>query len=442
MGDLRNNQDKLKEVLAQIRKLHESAELTGENFNVFSILDSEKTHSAIIAELLNPQGSHNQETSFLKLFLDQLQKKLQKKQKAQKELRQLRENLEQIQEDELDKFRVEVETTKEGKVPGQIDILIESVGIKSGDVCIVIENKIHYAEDQERQLGRYYEYALDTGKKPCIIYLTRKGDGPEDRALYGDELDKIPLCRRLPKDTVVCLSYKDFIVKWLDNCIKKVPRIHPIRKTLHQYQMTVRKLTGRLPPEVEDILNGLEEKDDIIKRVQRKLQCKFWKELKERLIEEQLVDQNARFQLYKSVDDYKEIPDKELETYIGCNFLGLTFSIRNGLLYGGKYQVAFRVDYQETPKYHCFNYGFVFCTKDTLQKVNIESHKGELVRYMRLEHPHKKDKPSHGQDGWLSWNYFQYEHEFVIFITESKETLIRKLISEINLALSKAGVRA
>ena len=78
MSESQNNRDELKEVLkkivlGQIRKLHESAELTGENFNVFSILQMEsaevKTHSAIIAELLNPQGSHSQGTLFLKLFL-------------------------------------------------------------------------------------------------------------------------------------------------------------------------------------------------------------------------------------------------------------------------------------------------------------------------------------------------------------------------------------
>ena len=419
----------IKIVLGQIRKLHESAERTGENFNVFSILDSEKTHSAIIAELLNPQGSHNQGTLFLKLFLDQLQKKLQKK------LRQLRENLEQIQEDELDKFRVKVETTEEGKVPGQIDILIESVGIKSGNVCIVVENKIHYAGDQKRQLGRYYEYALDTRKKPCIIYLTRKGDEPEDRTLNGDEPDKIPPCRRLPKDTVVCLSYKDFIVKWLDNCIKKVPRITQIRKTLHQYQMTVRKLTGRLPPEVEDILNGLGEKDDIIKGVQHKLQYDFWMELKEQLVKEELVDENSKFQLYISVNNDIEIPDEKLGQHIGCSFLGLTFSIPNGLLDDEEHEVVFRVDYQTSEKHYSFNYGFVFCKKDTLQRDKIEQKYEEIIT------PYVISKHKAYTTGWISWKYLQYEHELVSFIMESKETLIKKLVSEINLALALVETR-
>ena len=488
MGDPQNNQGDLKGILKEIvlrkiRKLHKSAERTGGNFNVFSILDRERkevtTHSAIIAELLNPHGSHGQKTSFMKLFLGQLLEKLQKEQKAQKELRQLRENLEQIQEDELDKFRVEIETTKEGKVPGRIDILIESDGIKSGDVCIVIENKID-AEDQERQLGRYYEYALDTKKIPGIIYLTpEEGGKPTEKSLYGSEPYKMSCCgmlprdigvcpqthrpsscRMLPKDTVVCLSYEKFIDEWLDACIEKVAHIPQIKETLHQYQMTVRKLTEKpteqLPPEVEDILNKdtlgenyKELKGEIIEDVQHALQCEFWKELKKRLIEEQLTDQNSKFQLYKSdMDmDVTEISEDDLEEYIGNNFLGLTFGIPNGLLDDGKHEVAFRV-YYERPhgrtKLSSFNYGFVFCRKrntekDTLQRDRIkQQHKDEdaIKRCMRLEHPHEKDKPSHGQDGWLSWDYFYYKPRN--FITESKETLIRRLTSEINLALSKA----
>ena len=52
----------------------EKARKTGENFNVFSIMNMEwdevKTHSAIIGELLNPKGTHAQGSVFQKLFID------------------------------------------------------------------------------------------------------------------------------------------------------------------------------------------------------------------------------------------------------------------------------------------------------------------------------------------------------------------------------------
>ena len=47
--------------------------LTGEKFNIFSIMSMEKnevyTHSAIITELLNPYGNHGQTDVFLKEFI-------------------------------------------------------------------------------------------------------------------------------------------------------------------------------------------------------------------------------------------------------------------------------------------------------------------------------------------------------------------------------------
>lgn len=357
MNTATNSEDRLESILGQIRVLQaksdERAEVTGENFNVFSILDREsdevKTHSAIIAELLNPHGSHSQGTLFLKLFLKKLLKKLQEDQKAQEELKQLREKLEQIQEEEFDKFRVEVETSKKnkkGEALGRIDILIES-----GDVCIVIENKI-YADDQKRQLGRYYEYASGTGKKLGIIYLTLEGDGPKDFTLYGDEkskfdekeLDKI-------KDTVVCLSYEKFIDKWLDACIKEVARIPQIRETLHQYQMTVRKLTGKLPPEVEDTLNKAAELED---EIIRHLQCEFWREFKKRLAG-QIPKFHSNFQIYESnMERDEEIPDEQLEDSICHNSLGLTFSIPDSLPCDNKHEVAFRVFYERSKTHSYF----------------------------------------------------------------------------------------
>lgn len=63
-------------LLSQVKTIsgayHIVATNTGENFNIFQILGMEtaevKTHSKILAELLNPSGSHQQGDVFLKLF--------------------------------------------------------------------------------------------------------------------------------------------------------------------------------------------------------------------------------------------------------------------------------------------------------------------------------------------------------------------------------------
>ena len=462
MNDPKNNRNELKEVLyrivlRKIRKLHESAERTGGNFNFFSFLSMERNevkHSAIIAELLNPNGSHSQRTLFLKLFLKQLQATIQNS--SSESSGRLRSFLERLKptidaSNELTGFIVRTEKyvpeLKEQE-KGFLDIVIES-----DDAYIVIENKIDTV-DAEGQLEKYCKH-IETIEKQTkvLLYLTPKGKKPETKELTLCGKRPVYKLKEFPFP-LMCLSYKGFIAKWLDNCITTVSGPPRILETLHQYQMTVRRLTGQLPPEVEDILNkdilgeNYEElKGKIIERVQHELQYDFWKELKKRLIEEQLTDQNSKFQLYKSDMEVTEISEDDLEEYISDNFLGLTFGIPNGLLDDGKHEVAFRV-YYERPhgrtKLSSFNYGFVFCRKrntekDTLQRDRIkQQHKDEdaIKRYMRLEHPHKKDKPSHGQDGWLSWDYFYYKPRN--FITESKETLIRRLTSEINLALSKA----
>ena len=101
-------------------KYDELAAVTGEKFNVFSILGvetAEVKHSAILADLLNPQGLHGQGATFLKLFL---------------EITNLGDY------ENLETFRVRTEVSTDNK--GRIDILLEK-----NDACIVIENKI-YAE--------------------------------------------------------------------------------------------------------------------------------------------------------------------------------------------------------------------------------------------------------------------------------------------------------
>lgn len=59
-----------------IEKHEKIARLKGENFNVFRVLEIEykedELHSRFIAELLDPKGSHDQQTTFLKMFLEQI----------------------------------------------------------------------------------------------------------------------------------------------------------------------------------------------------------------------------------------------------------------------------------------------------------------------------------------------------------------------------------
>lgn len=74
------NQNELKLWLKQIRQIKKYVErisrITGERFNIFNILDVEsyevRLHSRLLAEILNPQGTHGQKDIFLKLFVELL----------------------------------------------------------------------------------------------------------------------------------------------------------------------------------------------------------------------------------------------------------------------------------------------------------------------------------------------------------------------------------
>ncbi len=186
---------------------HEAlAAASGQSFNLFAILgretDEVRTHSAILAELLNPSGSHRQGAVFVRLFAK--------------------------------RFGIDPETVERASVRreepvadgSRVDILIQT-----RDTCIVIENKI-YADDQPGQLQRYHAYA---SKRPNsrVFYLTLHGDEPSEDSLGALSLDE-----------VVCISYESHVLDWLDDCVKQVARVPQIREILANYQALLRKLTG------------------------------------------------------------------------------------------------------------------------------------------------------------------------------------------------------
>ena len=146
----------LKEVQQQIRFFAKQRELSGENFNIFSIMSMESdevfTHSAIIAELLNPKGSHSLGTQPLKLFY-----------KIVLNIEKFPENIEQhicIKEEYIGLIT-------DDKTGGRLDIVVKD---SSGN-GLVIENKI-YAGEQPDQLKRYKnKYGNAT-----LLFLTLKGD--------------------------------------------------------------------------------------------------------------------------------------------------------------------------------------------------------------------------------------------------------------------------
>lgn len=214
------------------KKYENIVQATGEGFNIFRILKlhaaENRTHSAFLAELLNPKGSHGQRDVFLNLFISRF--------------------LEVDQVFHTMSATVIVEKhigfMNDGKTEGgRIDIAIKD---HSGNE-IFIENKI-YAIDQENQLVRYYNY----NKNAKLFYL----------CLQGETVSELS-CGDLKKtEHFHVITYKKEIIEWLNDCRKEAVS-HPIlRESITQYINLIKYLTGQTINETMNAeLIGLLTKD-------------------------------------------------------------------------------------------------------------------------------------------------------------------------------------
>lgn len=193
----------------------EISRLSGADFNVFKIVKvvhDEVRHSAFLAELLNPKGTHGQGDVFLRLFVEKLGIKDFQCENAVA-------NVEQ---------HIGTVTDTNG---GRIDILIDD---KRGN-HIIIENKI-YANDQDNQLIRYYNYS-----KQNLFYLTLHGDDASDRSRSNSHNEVKLKCGEDYK----LLSYKIDILEWLEQCQKEAVSMPLLREGIAHYINLIKHLTGK-----------------------------------------------------------------------------------------------------------------------------------------------------------------------------------------------------
>lgn len=221
-------------------------------FNIFGILGVnhyENTHSALIAEFFNPEGSHALGDKFLDSFLDVVG------------LRGF-----------LDTDKARVITEMWGGENGRMDIVIESHG-----KALIIENKI-YAGDQHEQLKRYQSYAdkrYNSNFK--IFYLTLFGDQASDNSGNGVVYSTI--------------SYKIDIVVWLKRCVMLAANYPMVRETINQYITHIQRLTNssiqnKMSKEITDYIletperfNSAFELTACLNQAKIALQQRFWQTL-------------------------------------------------------------------------------------------------------------------------------------------------------------------
>lgn len=192
----------------------------GENYNLFSILrieGSELKHSALIANLLDPKGSHGCGDAFLRAFFEIA----------------LKERAYPFEECTLPHSYTEYYTGPiADDTGGRIDILVKS---KSSHYGLIIENKI-YAGDQDKQLTRYDNYGKETfgADGYLLVYLT----------LYGYDASKESTATKSAEEVgYLRLSYAEDILRWLEQCVRLADNKPLVRESLNQYIRTIKQLT-------------------------------------------------------------------------------------------------------------------------------------------------------------------------------------------------------
>lgn len=215
----------IKSIVDQDRIMKEERSKRGENFNVFSVLslsrNETRLHSAFIAELLNPNGSHGLHNAFLENFICNI-----------------------IPEFEFDTLHAAVKVevyigpiNEDSTRGGRIDILVTD----NKNHAIIIENKID-ASEQEGQLYRYNNYAKDMGFSDYrLLYLT----------LDGKDSETIP---DIDKANYVSISYQREILNWLDSCVGIAACYPLIRETIRQYIINLKEIMNIMGVENENKL--------------------------------------------------------------------------------------------------------------------------------------------------------------------------------------------
>lgn len=242
----------LQKTSAIIDKFESMAELTGERFNVFNILgmgSSEvKLHSALIAELLNPKGKHSLGELFLNHFLHGI--------------REL--NLDNGISQRIDNFYGDSLAVDKEKWTGYIinnyteGGYIDIILCAKNGATIIIENKI-YANDQKGQLRRYHNYKKDA----ILIYLTLEGKQANIETTFNDQYPGDPI-------TPVCISYKTFIIDWLEKCKKDAVNHPTLRETITQYIYLLKELTHQTTNHFmkNEVVNLIAQNTDFIRSAQ------------------------------------------------------------------------------------------------------------------------------------------------------------------------------
>ena len=388
----------------------------GEKFNLFKTInvttDEVRLHSRFLAELLNPAGTHGQESFFLNKFKNHIQPALEKGKKNNV----LHKNL--VASDSIfsEKAVVKIEYTPSEKLESEtnsrLDILIESSDRKK---AIIIENKI-YADEQPTQLKRYKQFGeTKYGSGNFILfYLTLDGEISQHESIDN-----------LASGTdYYCLSYKQEIITFLNSCLSELSDATHLRVIIEHYIDLIKDLTMKedVHEKIIDLIIDSKENyqsaqliSSQLKLAQNKIQKDFWIKLykkiqvefdteKSELANDAYADESNLFEV---VESYPTLfVKKEVEVNSQKRYLSIAIQLGKRSIYFGF------PDTIANPKYG---------NSDAKFQEDVKTHlAGQSM---------KSDK------WWLGWKYFNcHQIDFSSHENISNE-IIHDIVNELKSSL-------
>jgi hypothetical protein len=226
----------LEQVSEIVKKYDELYLKKGLRYNIFKIArihGKELIICRVIADLLNPKGSHYKGGVYLEIFWNLVGPLFEGKAGQGRPPRL-----------DPEKARVFTEYPADG---GRIDIAIED-----GRVFIPLEVKIR-ARNRKNQVACYAAFSRLKNGKDCyvpVLYLTPEGRKPKDTK----------------EEDYICLSFGKHILEWLKRCLARpeTEDAPPVREIIKQLAEAVKSLCGYaedddMTKEIFDLILGSEE---------------------------------------------------------------------------------------------------------------------------------------------------------------------------------------
>lgn len=348
-----------------------------EPYNVFKVLEiseREVLMCRILADLLNPQGSHNRGAVYLKSFLCKAMK---------------RDNM-------IEESFADTHVYKEYPITAdrRIDIVIQS-----NQCFIPIEVKIN-AGEQKSQCYDYFQFASQINKNAKVVYLTKWGYMPSEYSLTSADAREM-----LSEDNIMCLSFAEDIRIWLEDIIKNEEGV--MKLIISQYLEAIKEFTYVPDKELSmDISKKLLEREDYFRSGLQvasainsakagliyKVMEEFEMQMEPLLIKYGLIKEN-RFLWY----EYKQ---QATEDFYNCysTYPGIDYVVKKAVI-PGDYELWFRIEIEN-------NLFAGFCVFDP--NADSENGKGNQVNEIDISLKEEIQK-------YIAVNYIKSSDWWIVF---------------------------